>query len=193
MKTGSGLQHMVYLAHSREGNAMRYLISAATSMSILFGFCLASGLQISPAIAQQQFAAGNALVNESAYAIRRERWRDAARLAEKALRSGDLTLENIPPAYSNLCVALTGERKFLEAMDACDKAVDLRPRQWSYYNNRANIHFYKGNFDRALAEYYKAMAFSSGGSVLMHNIGVALEYRKYRGNRSNDAGSEKSS
>jgi tetratricopeptide (TPR) repeat protein len=159
---------------------MRHLVFLAGSLAILLVTC---GAQIPLAIAQQQFAPGNGLVNQSAYAIGRERWSEAAKLAKQALRSGDLTLENIPPAYSNLCVALTGERKFPEAMDACNSAVDLRPRQWSYYNNRANIHFYQGNFDRALAEYYKAMTFSTSGRVLMHNIGVALEYRKNRGRR----------
>ena len=164
---------------------MRHLASFASGLAIFAAIFVTCGAPISPAFAQQQFAPGNSLVNESAYAIGRERWSDAASLAKKALLSGDLTIENIPPAYSNLCVALTGERKFPEAMNACNRAVDLRPRQWSYYNNRANIHFYQGNFDRALAEYYKAMAFSSGGRVLMHNIGVALEYRKNRGRRVN--------
>lgn len=164
------------------------------SLALFTGLFFVPGPLFAPAYAQQQFAPGNSLVNESAHAIGRERWRDAANLAEKALLSGDLTLANIPPAYSNLCVALTGERKFFEALDACNKAVDLRPRQWSFYNNRANVYFYQGKFDRALAEYYKAMAFSSGGSVLMHNIGVALEYRKYRGQRpDSSAGAEKSS
>ena len=163
---------------------MRHLVFLAGNLAILLVTC---GAQISSAIGQQQFAPGNGLVNESAYAIGRERWSEAAKLAKTALRSGDLTLENIPPAYSNLCVALTGERKFPEAMDACNRAVDLRPRQWSYYNNRANIYFYQGNFDRALAEYYKAMTFSTSGHVLIHNIGVALEYRKNKGRHLNSS------
>lgn len=158
------------------------ILTVASNVAICIGLLAGVGGYANPAHAQQ-FAPGNQLVNESAYAIGREDWREAANLAEKAIRSGDLTLDNLPPAYNNLCIALTGERKFSEAIEACDKAVNLRPRQWSFYNNRANIFFYQGNFDRALAEYYKAMAFNSDGSVLMHNIGVTLEYRKLRGQR----------
>jgi tetratricopeptide (TPR) repeat protein len=187
--------YMVHLADKIGGFAMKKCtVTLIGGLATFVGLLFMSGSQFAPAYAQQQFAPGNGLVNESAHAIGRERWRDAANLAEKALLSGDLTLANIPPAYSNLCVALTGERKFSEALDACNKAVDLRPRQWSFYNNRANVYFYQGKFDQALAEYYKAMAFSSGGSVLMHNIGVALEYRKYRGQRPDSStGVEKSS
>ncbi len=158
------------------------IMTLASSAVLYTGLLAGVEVHTNPAHAQQ-FAPGNQLVNESAYAIGREDWRSAADFAEKAIRSGDLTLENVPPAYNNLCIALTGERKFSEAIDACNKAVELRPRQWSFYNNRANIYFYQGNFDRALAEYYKAMAFNSDGSVLMHNIGVTLEYRKLRGQR----------
>ena len=156
------------------------VIAFAGCIAVGAGVMLTAAVEIAPASAQQQFGAGNQLVNESAYAISRERWYEAANLAEEALRSGELTLENIPSAYNNLCVALTGQRQFVKAIDACDKAVDLRPGQWSFYNSRANIDFYQGNFDRALAEYYKAMTFNSGGSVLMHNISLTLEYRKER-------------
>ena len=157
-----------------------HMTTWASGFAIYASVLLVSAVQIVPASAQQ-FAPGNQLVNDSAYAIGRERWSDAADLAEKALRSGELTLDNVPPAYNNLCIALSGERKFNEAIEACDKAVGLRPHQWSFYNNRANIYFYQGDFDKALAEYYKAMTFNSGGSILMHNISVTLEYRKHRG------------
>jgi tetratricopeptide (TPR) repeat protein len=128
----------------------------------------------------QQFSRGNALVNESAYAVNMERWRDGVNLAEEALRSGEVTLENLPALYNNLCIALTGLRRFDEAIAACDKAVDMKPRQWSFYNNRANIYFYLGQFSKALAEYYKAVTFNPANRILISNINLTLEYRKDR-------------
>jgi Flp pilus assembly protein TadD len=128
----------------------------------------------------QMFSRGNGLVNESAYALDRENWRQGAALAQEALRSGELMPSNVPAAYNNLCIGLTGLGKFDEAMTACNKAIELKPRQWSFYNNRGNIHFYRSEFDRALAEYYKAMTFSPGDEVLLQNIALSLKVRKGR-------------
>ncbi len=166
-----------------------------------FSFCAVLGagvvlatfaLTTTPSHAQR-FGVGNALMNQSAYALDRERWREGTDLAEQALKSGEVMLEDLPGAYSNLCIGLTGLRKFDDAIAACNRAVELRPRQWAFYNNRANIFFYLGQFDRALAEYYKAMTFSSGSNVLMNNIGLALQYRKNYGPRPGTIDSEKNS
>lgn len=140
----------------------------------------------------QQFSRGNALVNQSAYAMDREQWHQGVSLAEDALRSGEVTLDNLPAAYNNLCIGLTGLRRFDEAVSACNKALELKPRQWITYNNRANIFFYQGQFDKALAEYYKALTFSPSGTVLLSNISLTLSYRQ-RGGPGGRPGSEKSS
>jgi tetratricopeptide (TPR) repeat protein len=128
----------------------------------------------------QMFSRGNGLVNDSAYALDREDWARGTALAREALRSGELMPGNIPAAYNNYCIGLTGLGRYDEAKEACDKAISLRPRQWSFYNNRGNIYFYLGQFDRALAEYYKAMTFSPGDDVLMQNIALTLRVRKQR-------------
>jgi tetratricopeptide (TPR) repeat protein len=128
----------------------------------------------------QLFSRGNGLVNEAAYALDRENWSQGTALAREALRSGELMPGNIPAAYNNLCIGLTGLGKYDEAMEACNKAVEMRPRQWSFYNNRANIYYYRGEYDRALAEYYKAMTFSPGDDVLLQNIALTLRVRKQR-------------
>ncbi len=130
----------------------------------------------------QSFSVGNGLVDESANALGREQWRKGTELAQKAISSGELMPENLPAAYNNLCIGLTRTGKLDDAMNACDKAIGLRPRQWSFYNNRANIYFYRQEFDRALAEYYKAMTFSPGDDVLLGNIALTLKARRLRGN-----------
>lgn len=130
--------------------------------------------------ASQMFSRGNGLVNESAYALDREDWDRGMQLAKDALRSGELMPGNVPAAYNNYCIGLTGLGKYDEAMTACNKAIEMKPRSWAFYNNRANIHFYRSEFDRALAEYYKAMTFSPGDDVLLTNIALTLRVRTQR-------------
>jgi tetratricopeptide (TPR) repeat protein len=151
-------------------------------------FCTVAALTLATfAASAQMFARGNGLVNESAYALDRKNWRQGVSLAQEALRSGELMPTNMPAAYNNLCIGLTGMGKFDEAMDACDKAITLKPRQWSFYNNRGNIYFYRSEFDRALAEYYKALTFSPGDDVLLQNIALSLKVRKGRGAAKNQS------
>ena len=126
--------------------------------------------------------------------VTRNHFDRAVDLLNQAFHSGDISVMNLPAAYNNLCIGLTGQHKFQEAFDACNHAVDLQPREWKFYNNRANIYFFLGQYDRALAEYYKAMTFSHGDTVLMTNIGITLRHRRVFGSspgRPND--SEKSS
>jgi tetratricopeptide (TPR) repeat protein len=149
-----------------------------TWTSLLAGVAVAALAVI--AATAQMFSRGNGLVNDAAYALDREDWDRGVALAREALRSGELMPSNVPAAYNNYCIGLTGVGKYDEAMAACNKAIEMRPRQWSFYNNRANIYFYLGQFDRALAEYYKAMTFSPGDDVLLQNIALTLRVRKIR-------------
>ena len=126
----------------------------------------------------QMFSVGNGLVNESAHALDREKWDKGVGLARQALRSGGLTPTNIPAALNNLCIGLTGQRLYAEALETCNKAINKKPREWSFYNNRANIHFYQEKYDRALSDYYKALTFSPGDDVLITNISLTLRTRK---------------
>lgn len=149
-----------------------------------FIFLLATSALCTATVHAQQFSRGNSLVNQSAYAADSERWNEAVSLANEALRSGEVTLDNLPALYNNLCIGLTGLRRFDDAIAACDKALEMKPREWSFYNNRANIYFYMGQFGRALAEYYKAVTFNPANRILIGNIGITLEYRKNRAEKS---------
>ena len=148
--------------------------------SLLIGVAAAAVLSaqgLGPADAQM-FSRGNGLVNESAHALDRGKWDKGVSLARQALRSGELTPRNVPAALNNLCIGLTGQGFYDEALDTCNKAIEKRPREWSFYNNRANIHFYRAQYDRALSDYYKALTFSPGDDVLITNISLTLRTRK---------------
>jgi tetratricopeptide (TPR) repeat protein len=125
-------------------------------------------------VAAQEFDRTSALINDSAVELDRGHFKQGVALAEDALHSGTVSAENYAGLYNNLCIGLTGLKRYGEALDYCNRALELKPRSWVFYNNRANIFFYQGQYDRALAEYYKAMTFSEGTSVLMKNINLTL-------------------
>ena len=128
-------------------------------------------------VSAQQFNRANSLINDSAFELDHGHFRDGVALAEEALRSGGVSADNYAGLYNTLCIGLTGLQRFNEALDYCNRALELNPRSWVFYNNRANIFFHQGQYDRALAEYYKAMTFASGTSILMKNINLPLRRR----------------
>jgi tetratricopeptide (TPR) repeat protein len=146
-------------------------------MRVHLGFALLLSATIALPCAAQQFDRANSLMNESAAELDRGHFKEGVTLAEQALRTGAISGESYPGLYNNLCVGLTGLQRYEEAIDACNKALELSPRSWSFYNNRGNIYFYQGHYDRALAEYYKAMTFATGTSVLMKNINLTMRKR----------------
>lgn len=139
--------------------------------------CIVAANATAPADAQI-FSRGNGLVNESARALDRGKWDRGVVLAREALRSGEITPRNIPAALNNLCIGLTGQGKYDEALDTCNRAISKKPREWSFYNNRANIHYYRAQYDRALSDYYRALTFSPGDDVLITNISLTLQMRR---------------
>lgn len=136
----------------------------------------------------QMFSRGNGLVNEAAHALDRGKWDKGVTLARQALRSGELSPNNMPAALNNLCIGLTGQGQYDEALDTCNRAISKRPREWSFYNNRANIHFYREQYNQALSDYYKALTFSPGDDVLITNISLTLRNRKKAAERIGNEG-----
>jgi len=136
-----------------------------------------------PQSSAQMFSRGNGLVNDSAHALDRGKWDKGVTLARQALKSGELMPQNFAAALNNLCIGLTGQGQYDEALDTCNRAIDRRPREWSFYNNRANIFFYRTDYDRALSDYYRALTFSPGDDVLITNISLTLRTRKQAAER----------
>jgi tetratricopeptide (TPR) repeat protein len=119
----------------------------------------------------------SSIVNASATALEDQDWKKGVELARSALRS-TLSPDEFPLANNNMCIGLTFLRESDEALAFCDKAVRGRPRQWQFYNNRAITYYYLGNYDRSLADYYMAMLFGRGQSILLENIHLTLKARK---------------
>lgn len=146
--------------------------------SLIMVTAIACMMSATTSVQAQMFSRGNGLVNDAAHALDRGKWDKGVNLARQAIRSGELTPRNLPAALNNLCIGLTGQGLYDEALETCNRAIGKRPREWSFYNNRANIHFYREQYNQALSDYYKALTFSPGDDVLITNISLTLRNRK---------------
>jgi Flp pilus assembly protein TadD len=80
-------------------------------------------------------------------------------------------------ALNSLCVALTRQRNFDEAISACDRAIRVVPERWSAINSRGTANFAAGRFAAALSDYRRALAVAPDDAAVRatieHNIELA--------------------
>ena len=95
---------------------------------------------------------------------------------EREKRSGKTT-EYRYDAYNALCISLTAQKNYKEAMEACNTAIGDSPARWFAYNSRGSLNFRSGNFANAVSDYRMALerAPKSGemSMVIEHNIELA--------------------
>ncbi|MDG1996831.1 MAG: tetratricopeptide repeat protein [Emcibacteraceae bacterium] len=95
---------------------------------------------------------------------------------ETESRSGKTT-EHRYDAYNALCLALTAQKNYDDAKEACNTAIKASPNRWMAYNSRGSLYLKMGNFSDSSNDYRMAMenAPSSGSfkTILEHNMELA--------------------
>lgn len=109
--------------------------------------------------------------------------KDAVRLARRFIdtlsmnqRSGR-TSNLFYDGYNALCISLTSDKQFSEAMKACDAAIEHSPNRWQAINSRGSLNYISGNFNDALRDYQKAYEMSPDVNrikkIIEHNIEIS--------------------
>lgn len=78
----------------------------------------------------------NPELSAGARALQIHNYEEGLRLTLSGLNSAT-TLRNRAGAFSNLCAAYVGTRRYEEALESCNRSLDLNERSWRVYNNRA--------------------------------------------------------
>lgn len=95
-----------------------------------------------PAAAQEDKATrtvigpSNVDLADGATALRMGDAEDGVRLTRRGLQTAANNRERVA-GYSNLCAGLIMLEQFDDALDACDRALDIDARHWRSYSNRA--------------------------------------------------------
>lgn len=79
-------------------------------------------------------------------------------------------------AYNGLCVSLTGAGKITEAMDACNKSIEMSPDSWESLKSRATLYYMTQNFPKSLEDFQLSLTNAPDNeavvNVIKQNIGV---------------------
>ena len=59
--------------------------------------------------------------------------------------------------YNALCISLTSNNEYKEALVACNEAIDGDPHRWHAINSRGSLNYKIGNYTKALLDYQSAL------------------------------------
>jgi len=102
----------------------------------------------SEAVAKTVVGPGNAELADGAAALRVGNAEDGVRLTERGLMSANSRRERVA-GYSNLCAGLAMLERLDEALEACNRALELDDRHWRSYSNRALVYLRQERYPEA--------------------------------------------
>jgi tetratricopeptide (TPR) repeat protein len=102
----------------------------------------------SGAVAKTVVGPDNADLADGAAALRVGDAEDGVRLTERGLLSANSRRERVA-GYSNLCAGLAMLERLDEALQACNRALELDDRYWRSYSNRALVYLKQERYPEA--------------------------------------------
>jgi tetratricopeptide (TPR) repeat protein len=110
---------------------------------------------------------------------------DAVRISKKFIqsleqnkRSGKTTYLTYD-AYNALCISLTANKNYSEAMDACNAAIKDNPKRWQAFNSRGSLNYKTEKYAAALNDYKEAQSKAPSSSnitnLITHNIKISQD------------------
>ncbi|MBT5072707.1 MAG: hypothetical protein HOJ34_08945 [Kordiimonadaceae bacterium] len=169
-----------------------------TFKKIAIGASMLLGLMITPNIVQAQAAvepwtgtiagsnidlsSGRALVGIRSM-INKGETENAVRASQRYVN--ELTSETrsgrtnniLYDAYNALCISLTANSEYEDALEACNNAIDHTPSRWLALNSRGTLNYKTGKYSDALTDYRSALENApnqvSATRVIEHNIRIS--------------------
>lgn len=102
----------------------------------------------SAAVPKTVIGPDNADLADGAAALKAGDAEDGVRLTERGLMSATSRRDRVA-GYSNLCAGLAMLQRYDEALQACNRALELDDGHWRSYSNRALVHLKQERYPEA--------------------------------------------
>ena len=119
----------------------------------------------SDAVAKTVVGPANADLADGAAALRAGDVEEGVRLTERGLSRAADRRERVA-GFSNLCAGLAMLEQFAEALQACNRALQLDDRHWRSYSNRALVFLKQGRYPEAERDIASVEALSPNAHTL---------------------------
>jgi tetratricopeptide (TPR) repeat protein len=117
----------------------------------------------------------NPLLAEGSAALERGRFEDGIRLTLAGLEE-PATERDQAAGHSNVCAGYAALKRFPEALEHCNKALELDPGNWRTYNNRAAVFVGLKQFDLAMTDVNAGLEIAPDSATLRKSRDVVRQH-----------------
>jgi len=117
----------------------------------------------------------NPLLAEGSEALERGRFEDGIRLTLAGLEE-PATERDQAAGHSNICAGYAALKRYAEALEHCNRALELDPGNWRTYNNRAAVFVGLKQFDLAMTDVNAGLEIAPESATLRKSRDVVRQH-----------------
>lgn len=153
------------------------LFAGALFASALLGSTgAAAGEAISPAQSATVIGPANPLLTAGTDALEMGRYEEGVRLTLAGLEQ-PASWQDIAAGHSNVCAGYAALKRWEQALEHCNKALELDRTNWRAFNNRAAVFVGLKQFDLAMTDVNAGLALAPQSGTLQKSREVVIQHR----------------
>lgn len=153
---------------------------AAGSSGLLTLIVMAVGAaagELPPGQSATVIGSPNQLLSDGVAALEAGRYEEGVRLTLAGLQRPNNPHDEAS-GHSNACAGLAGLKRWGEALEHCNRALELDQGNWRTYNNRAAVFTGLKQFELAIADVHRGLALAPYSDTLHKSLEVVNQHRE---------------
>ncbi|HLA72124.1 MAG TPA: tetratricopeptide repeat protein [Steroidobacteraceae bacterium] len=137
----------------------------------------ASADELSPAQSATVLGPLNQMLSAGSTALEEGRYEEGLRLTLAGLEQPNNPRDEAS-GHSNVCAGYAALKRWREALEHCNRALELDRNNWRTYNNRAAVFTGLKQFELAIADVNKGLALAPDSGTLHKSLEVVNQHRQ---------------
>jgi tetratricopeptide (TPR) repeat protein len=118
----------------------------------------------------------NPLLTEGSEALQMGRYEEGVQLSLAGLKQPNSPHDEAA-AHSNICAGYAALKRWDEALEHCNRALELDNANWRTYNNRAAVFVGMKKFDLAMTDVNTGLGLAPDSETLLKSKEVVIQHR----------------
>jgi tetratricopeptide (TPR) repeat protein len=133
--------------------------------------------ELSPAQSATVLGPLNQMLSAGSVALEAGRYEEGLRLTLAGLDQPN-NPRDAASGHSNVCAGYAALKRWREALEHCNRALELDRNNWRTYNNRAAVFTGLKQFELAIADVNKGLALAPDSGTLHKSLEVVNQHRE---------------
>jgi tetratricopeptide (TPR) repeat protein len=134
-----------------------------------------AGDELHPAQSATVIGSTNPLLSEGSQLLERGRFEEGVRITLAGLEQ-PTTSRDQAAGHSNVCAGYAALKRWKEALEHCNRALELDRGNWRTYNNRAAVFVGLKQYDLAMTDVNAGLEIAPNSSILRKSREVVIQH-----------------